>query len=165
MKLSFVKAVSITKIASLLHLTVSSSIIIFGIGAPPIWQGLVGIIAALEGYFGITQQDHRRVVIFILGLAINAIVGGVLGMIAKTEQAIQECNQLSQATATRKEQTFTLTLDGFVSDCTFSYQMYAYVEIGTAILSTLSFFVVLSAYLFAMKPNVRQSDGETFILK
>jgi len=146
------------------HLTISASIIIFGIGVPPIWQGVVGVCSALEGHFGLMELSLKRIEIFMTGLILNATLGIVLGWVAIRQQTYAECTSQFEGVAVRREQNFTFTFDGVVQDCKTSYKMYAYVEFGTAVMSITCFLIALFGY-FSLRRGERQRsrDAEVFL--
>lgn len=147
-----------------IHLTVSSSIIIFGIGVPPIWQGLLGVVAAMEGHFGIIQGQMRRVFIFLIALVLNVALGFLLGMLALEKQTYSECETQFQGQAVRKEQNFTFTFTGVVQNCAFSYKMYAFVQFGTGVISFACLLLSTIAYVSLLrKRSSRAINAETFL--
>mmetsp|Transcript_16399 Transcript_16399/g.30023 ORF Transcript_16399/g.30023 Transcript_16399/m.30023 type:complete len:129 (-) Transcript_16399:2527-2913(-) len=114
---------ALIKVCAGLHLTVSSSIVIFGIGIPPIWQGVIGILTSLEGVHGAQQGMPTRVFIFLLGLFINVILGVQLGLQALTEETYADCSSTIEGVAVRQEQNLTIFFDGIVMDCAVSFRV------------------------------------------
>ncbi|GBG26952.1 DNA annealing helicase and endonuclease ZRANB3 [Hondaea fermentalgiana] len=151
----------VVQLCAAIHLTISSSIIIFGIGVPPIWQGLLGVVMALEGHFGIVQAQPMRVLFFIVALLLNVAMGFLLGMLALKKQTYSECTIEGQAV--RKEQNFTFVFEGNVQNCAFSYQMYAYVQFGTGIISFVCLLLTSLAYLSIRKRISRSRSAEAFL--
>lgn len=155
---------AVIQFCSAVHLTVSCSIIIFGIGVPPIWQGLVGVVTALEGHFGIVQSNLDRVLIFLAGLGVNTALAVSLGYLALKPSTYSDCTSQFEGVAVRKEQNFTFTFDGIVADCETSYRMYAFVQFGTAVISFFCLMLSALAYLSLVRgTRRRRNDAETYL--
>jgi hypothetical protein len=142
---------SVIKMSSGLHLSVSTSIVIFGIGVPPIWQGVLGMIFSMEGYHGVASYNTTRVKLFILGLIFSIVISCAIGVLAVlgtplgVVNPVVECENGATGSATLgNEETFT-----FISQdnpCAASYQMFGFVELLSGVLSITLFFVVTASF-------------------
>jgi len=111
----------------LLYLAFSGSIIFYGIGLWPIYQGTVGILTSLEGYFGSLYRNKHRVMYFMYGNVINVIWAMILGVTAFMSSENANCYKFD--TISSNDDGIKLS-DRALQDCSTAYQLYAWIQIG-----------------------------------
>jgi len=141
------RAVTIVKLCAALYLVVSSAIIIFGRNVPAIWQGMLGIVGCLEGYYGAESAEPRRVFFFLAVLFPCVAVSLSLAILALTgSNFLVDCQANNSVTVMVQNKTITQQeISGF-TQCSTSYQLYGYVElIGGAGFGFVCIIVVATA--------------------
>jgi len=173
------RAASAVKLSAALYLVISTAIIVcasrerarrpqrrdsvtdgltraVGRNVPSIWQGMVGVIASLEGYYGADSRNPRRVLFFLVALVPCVAVSFVLGVLAVTgNDILVNCDSGQQVTLVTNNNTHTsVTAQNNFDSCSTSFKLYGYVEIlGGASLGLVLVIVVATSY----RPLQRES--------
>jgi len=169
-------AVTVTKLTAAIYMVSSCSMILFGIGIPPIWQGLVGILVSLEGFYGAISLDVSRVRLFMLGLALNGcIVSLVLGVLALKGISFVDCgfdltDELINSGLFGPADFSNTTANADFENCLNATRLYAQVQLFTGVaVAVLLLFFMLPAYreinrgVRAAKRDNKEKELETFI--
>ena len=152
-----VKAANRVKTSAVTYMIVSAAIAIFGRNVPAIWQGVVGIVGSLEGYYGASMLDVRRVRLFLLTLLVCLSVSFALGILALNQSSLLLDCQEGIVTYVRENITVTEGSENLsgIEACSLSYQLYGYFELlGGAALGLLLFFVTSASYREIVQESV-----------
>ena len=126
------------KLCAGLHLLVSVTMVIFGRGVAPIWQGLFGTIFSIEGYQGATELQPNRVRMFLASLFVSVAVSAWLGVEAMQNDKPVECQDTFTLRKVVRASLDNGTFSGnddvqsniyYNISCLTSYDLYAYLEL------------------------------------
>jgi hypothetical protein len=160
------------QICAALYLTLSASILILGIGVVAIWQGLLGLIAAMEGLHGASEGDPFRVSIFMLAVVANFVMSIFVAFNSIQSKGETECkaqvsysqSYSSSGSSVGGGSVQNLTFSGFIIDCSLSYLLYGWIQLACAIASAGIFFFTFFAWLSLRRSLESRSSEATFLL-
>lgn len=132
-------ALVVPRISAIFLLVSSVSIMLFGIGVPPIWQGVIGIIASFEGLNGAETMNLFRLYIFVVGIIIYGVLSFSFGLSAYYGNVFSiDCKVPAVLSDADK------SILGNFQTCQDSIRLYALVQLlaGTALSIVLLLLVV-----------------------
>ena len=153
------------KLCAATHLLLSVTVVIFGRGVQPIWQGLWGVVFAIEGYQGATHYQPNRVFAFLASLVVSVAFSAYVGILAIQNDTPDECTEkyeLKQVMGSTTEATG----ENFISDaCRTSYRIFAYLELlgGVCLGIVLIIGVALSCQSFDKRHALYRSGKKSSI--
>jgi hypothetical protein len=126
------RAVKIVKLGAGTYLLISTAIIVFGRNVPAIWQGMFGLLASLEGYYGAESLNTWRVLFYLLCLIACVAVSCTLGVLAVTgSELLVDCGGGSsfQKEEANQNTTRIATSSANFDSCSTSFKLYGFVEL------------------------------------
>ena len=119
------------KFCSIVVLLECAYIALTGRGVISILQAIIGVIFAVEGFWGAVRFDRPSIKRYLIFLVCDFAVGIVVGILDL---------------ATVNEYCSTAADQGSVDDCTDTYHLYAYILIGLKAVTVPCFFLVSTLF-------------------
>jgi hypothetical protein len=131
-----------------------------GRNVPAIWQGMIGLIASLEGFYGAESSDPRRVTFFLLILFPCVAVSCTLGTLAITgSEVLVNCNPAA-VTVFSSNSTTTVKSTASFEQCNTSFKVYGFVELLGGAAIGLLILIVVAISLRKLRVEAAEFDAK-----
>mmetsp|Transcript_4732 Transcript_4732/g.5461 ORF Transcript_4732/g.5461 Transcript_4732/m.5461 type:complete len:180 (-) Transcript_4732:902-1441(-) len=162
-------AVTVTRFTASIYFVSSAALIIFGVSVPPVWQGLLGMLVSMEGFYGAMSLDLHRIRLFMVGLAVGSILSLVFGVLALRGHAFVECT-VNLDELELFDPIEVAGIDSSSQDCLSAVQLYAQVQLfSAAAIAVLLLVFIFPAYrqirrgVLAASLNRKEKELECFL--